>query len=77
MNNRLNQDDSVKNAFFGCVGAGACLVIVLAASSWLFQLVWNYLVPGLFHGPQLSYWQAAALLFFLTWIGNLFKSKSK
>src|SRR5437016_6431689 len=26
------------------------------------MLFWNALVPGIFHGPELSYWQAVGLL---------------
>jgi hypothetical protein len=40
------------------VFAVAFLVLVGAVVMWL----WNALVPALFHGPLLSYWQAVGLL---------------
>jgi hypothetical protein len=39
------------------------LVVVFAAVvGAAVMLLWNALVPQLFHGPQLSYWQAVGLL---------------
>jgi hypothetical protein len=48
------------------VGKGAAfLVMVLALISLLSYVVmrlWNALIPELFHGPLLGFWQAAGLL---------------
>lgn len=46
---------------------GAILIIpvviaVLALVGWVVMLLWNALVPELFHGPPLRYWQAVGLL---------------
>lgn len=49
----------------GVAKALAIAVAVLAfiaLFSWVVLLLWNYLVPVLFHGPELGYWQAFALL---------------
>jgi hypothetical protein len=37
-------------------------VAFLAAVGAAVMLLWNALVPQLFHGPQLGYWQAVGLL---------------
>ena len=38
------------------------VVLLIAVLGWAVMLLWNYLVPSLFHGPALGYWQAFALL---------------
>ena len=45
----------------------APLIILFAAVGilvfgWLVSVLWNYTVPVLFHGPEVTYWQAVALL---------------
>lgn len=42
---------------FGILGIGAMFLFV-----WLIMLLWNALIPELFNGPVLSYWQAAGIL---------------
>lgn len=42
---------------FGILGIGAMFFFV-----WLVMLLWNALVPELFNGPVLSYWQAAGIM---------------
>ncbi len=42
---------------FGILGVGAMFFFV-----WLVMLLWNALIPALFSGPVLSYWQAAGIL---------------
>jgi hypothetical protein len=42
-----------------------CVVAVLVAVfifAWITYLLWNWLVPVLFNGPAISYWQALGLL---------------
>lgn len=41
---------------FGILGVGAMFFFV-----WLVMLLWNALVPELFNGPVLSYWQTAGI----------------
>ena len=38
------------------------VIALIAVFSWVVMLLWNYLVPELFHGPVLGYWQAFGLL---------------
>ena len=38
------------------------LVLILAITSAVVMLLWNALIPVLFSGPALTYWQAAGLL---------------
>jgi hypothetical protein len=43
----------------------AFLVLVpalIAVLSWVVMSLWNALIPALFHGPLLTFWQAAGLL---------------
>lgn len=42
---------------FGILGIGAMFLFV-----WVVMLLWNALIPALFSGPVLSYWQAAGIL---------------
>jgi hypothetical protein len=36
--------------------------LALAAFGWVTQLLWNWIVPALFAGPAISFWQAMGLL---------------
>lgn len=38
------------------------LVLILAITSAVVMLLWNALIPVLFSGPLLTYWQSAGLL---------------
>ena len=38
------------------------IAVVIAVKSVLVFFLWNYTVPDLFHGPQITYLQALALL---------------
>jgi Ca2+/H+ antiporter, TMEM165/GDT1 family len=40
----------------------AIVTVVVGALSFVAMSLWNELVPELFHGPVLGYWQAAGLL---------------
>src|SRR5215467_16063781 len=44
------------------LGFGVLAVAFVAVFSFVVMLLWNALVPGLFHGPMLGFWQAAGLL---------------
>jgi len=46
----------LKYTGFGILGIGAMFLFV-----WLVMLLWNALVPELFNGPVLSYWQTAGI----------------
>ena len=41
---------------FGILGVGAMFFFV-----WLVMLLWNALIPELFNGPILTYWQTAGI----------------
>ena len=41
---------------FGILGTGAMFFFV-----WLVMLLWNALIPELFSGPVLTYWQTAGI----------------
>jgi hypothetical protein len=38
------------------------MVVFIGVFSAVVMLLWNYLAPMLFHGPEIGYWQAFALL---------------
>lgn len=40
----------------------ATAVLIAAALGWLVQILWNALMPAIFHLPAISYWQAAGLM---------------
>lgn len=50
----------LKYVGFGILGIGFVALAILVVMS-----LWNYLIPALFHGPVLTYWQTAGL-FLLT-----------
>jgi hypothetical protein len=42
-----------------------CAVVVavaIALLAWVTMLLWNWLVPDLFNGPSITYWQTLGLL---------------
>ncbi|HEY8934360.1 MAG TPA: hypothetical protein VIM65_04040 [Cyclobacteriaceae bacterium] len=43
----------------GCVAFGALIALVFG---YITMLLWNWLVPELFHGPMITFWQAVGLL---------------
>ena len=46
----------LKYTGFGILGIGAMFGFV-----WLVMLLWNALIPELFNGPVISYWQTAGI----------------
>lgn len=48
------------------VAKGAAFLVVvlavIAVLSWVVMSLWNALIPDLFHGPMVTFWQAAGLL---------------
>jgi hypothetical protein len=44
------------------VAIAVAAIAFIGVFSAVVMLLWNYLVPVLFHGPELSYWQALGLL---------------
>src|ERR1035437_1225915 len=46
----------LKYVGIGILGSGAVLLVI-----WGVMALWNWLIPALFHGPVLTYWQTAGL----------------
>jgi hypothetical protein len=46
----------LKYVGFAILGIGFCILVI-----WGVQALWNWLIPTLFHGPVLTYWQTAGL----------------
>jgi len=46
----------LKYVGFGILGIGFVIGVIFGV-----QALWNWLVPGLFNGPVLTYWQTAGL----------------
>ena len=48
------------------VARGAAFLVLvpalIAVLSWVVMSLWNALIPALFHGPLVTFWQAAGLL---------------
>lgn len=45
-----------------------------ALFGFIFMLSWNFVVPAVFHGPQLTFLQAWAAMFVLNIIGSAFRN---
>ncbi|HLJ39728.1 MAG TPA: hypothetical protein VKT54_15085 [Steroidobacteraceae bacterium] len=44
------------------VAIALAVIVFIAVFGAVVMQLWNYLVPELFHGPQIGYWQALGLL---------------
>lgn len=62
----------------GCLLTCLVTAIVLTALdflwAWIGMLLWNWLVPEVFHGPTVTYWQAFIGVLLLSFVGGFFKS---
>lgn len=61
----------------GCLGLLVFVIAMEFLVAWVAQFLWNALVPSVFHGPVLTYWQAFIGVCLLSFIGNFFRSSSK
>ena len=52
------------------LGIFALVGLWVFGSAWLFEVLWNYVVPGVFNGPHIGYWMAFCVITLL----NFFKS---
>lgn len=52
----MNKMRTLKFIGFGIIGLG-----FVAFAVWLTMILWNWLVPELFSGPLIGYWQTAGL----------------
>jgi hypothetical protein len=46
----------------------------MAISTWVLMTAWNYVMPNAFGWPELTFWQALALIFVLHVIGGSFRA---
>lgn len=58
-------------------GATAFVVAFVGGIWWTFMALWNWLVPALFHGPAITYWQAAGLLILFGLITSGLRASAK
>ena len=57
-------------------GAAISVVVLVLAISWaitaaIIMLLWNVIVPGVFDGPVITFWQALAGGFLIGVVGKL------
>ncbi|HTF04225.1 MAG TPA: hypothetical protein VK826_09365 [Bacteroidia bacterium] len=45
-----------------CIGAVILFTVLAFALAWVTMLLWNWLVPGIFGGPMITYVEAAGLM---------------
>ncbi len=48
--------------FLRCLAAVVGFTALAFALAWITMLLWNWLIPALFAGPVINYWQAAGLM---------------
>ncbi len=56
MINKMKTLKVLKYIGFGILGIGFVIALIFGV-----QALWNWLIPELFHGPVLSFWQTAGL----------------
>jgi hypothetical protein len=59
-----------------CLVVLAIIAVLSFLVAWVLMLLWNVVVPTLFHGPHLTYWVAYALYWLLAIIAGFFKNNS-
>ena len=53
----------MKHVWMRRIGKFSLIIVVgLIALSFIVMMIWNALVPDLFKGPEITFWQAAGLL---------------
>jgi hypothetical protein len=71
---------SKKNVQVTGIGVAIVFFIMLPVffitGTWIFESLWNWLVPDLFNGPELTFWKAAGLMLLLSIIGGFFRGSS-
>ena len=43
-------------------GIGICAIVAVFLFGYVFQMLWNTLIPDLFQGPEITYWQGIGLI---------------
>lgn len=54
----------------------AFIIVCNLVSGLIIWALWNFLVPSLFHGPAITYWQGLAISITLSIIGGVFSKSS-
>jgi len=52
------------------------IVVVIAVNlivAYPLMLLWNFVIPGLFSGPPITYWLSVGLLFLVGILGGMFR----
>ena len=52
--------------FIDAISNSIATIIVMFFMCFLAQLVWNAIIPEVFNGPVLTYWQTLGLMFLST-----------
>jgi len=62
-----------------CLGILVVIALVVSIQPLIVMLLWNWLVPAIFHGPTIGFWQSlglCVLMGLLTGLGKIqFSSK--
>ena len=65
---------------YGSLGCGMISLILGIALlldmgvAWIFQGLWNFIMPSVFNLPLLTYWQAFVILLLISLIGSCFRT---
>lgn len=63
------------------LGGIALLLLVAVAAltleAWVVMMLWNALIPSLFAGPVLGFWQACMLVSLLNTVGRLLRGTTR
>lgn len=59
----------------GCSAFILAVCAVVGISSWFFQMLWNYVVAGIFwtSGPVLTYWQSVLTVCLIWFVGRILR----
>lgn len=71
-------DEGAAGCIAGVIVLGLFVVLALAFD-WLLMVAWNYVMPGVFGLPEITFWQAVALTFVVGMLtrGLRFSSKDE
>lgn len=68
----------MKTLFTGCLPILVIICIIAALEGWIFQLLWNWLVPMFWtSAPILTFWQAFGVLILINIISYPFRNSNK
>lgn len=70
----MKKDKELQVVITGLVLILAVFLGGISLIAWIFQLIWNWLVPGLFGGPTITFWQSVGVNAILSIVGSYFKA---